>query len=135
MRESESTIVVIEDEPPIRRFLLATLTTQGYHLIEAASGQEGLDQVAEHQSQIILLDLGLPDIDGLQVTRRLREWTATPIIVLSASPSQALGIGSPWSNESTKAQKTHRKRLSLVCLHARPNQSRCESDSRPLVPS
>jgi two-component system, OmpR family, KDP operon response regulator KdpE len=81
---NEPTIVVIEDEAPIRRFLRATLTNQGYELIEATTGHEGLAQVAARQPALVLLDLGLPDMDGLEVTRRLREWTAVPIIVLSA---------------------------------------------------
>ncbi len=77
-------ILLIEDEPPIRRFLRASLPTQGYHLEEATTGEEGLLQAAMRRPDVIILDLGLPDIDGLEVTKRLREWTATPIIVLSA---------------------------------------------------
>ena len=77
-------VVLIEDERPIRRFLRATLISQGYRLFEAATGEEGLAEAAVRQPDIIILDLGLPDIDGLDVIRRLREWTAVPIIVLSA---------------------------------------------------
>jgi two-component system KDP operon response regulator KdpE len=79
-----ASILVIDDEPQIRRFLRATLTAHGYRLLEAASGESGLNEAARHQPELVLLDLGLPDIDGLVVLRRLREWTATPIIVLSA---------------------------------------------------
>jgi two-component system, OmpR family, KDP operon response regulator KdpE len=84
MPEQQPVILVIDDEPPIRRFLRATLTNHGYRLIEAAGGQEGIAQVTEQRPDVVLLDLGLPDIDGLEVTRRLREWTNVPIIVLSA---------------------------------------------------
>jgi two-component system KDP operon response regulator KdpE len=77
-------ILVIDDEVQIRRFLRATLTAHDYRLIEAVSGAEGLAEAARHQPDLILLDLGLPDMDGLEVARRLREWTTTPIIVLSA---------------------------------------------------
>ncbi len=77
-------VVLIEDELPIRRFLRATLTSQGYRLFEAASGEDGLAEAAMRQPDVIILDLGLPDIDGLEVIRRLREWTTVPIIVLSA---------------------------------------------------
>ncbi|MBI2882550.1 MAG: response regulator [Candidatus Methylomirabilis oxyfera] len=77
-------VVLIEDERPIRRFLRASLTGQGYRLVEAATGEEGLTEAAMRQPDIVILDLGLPDIDGLEVIRRLREWTAVPIIVLSA---------------------------------------------------
>lgn len=77
-------VVLIEDEPQIRRFLRATLTSQGYRLFEAATGSEGLTEAASRQPDIVILDLGLPDMDGLEVIRRLRDWTVIPIIVLSA---------------------------------------------------
>jgi len=77
-------VVLVEDEPQIRRFLRPALISQGYRLFEAATGADGLAEVATRQPDIIILDLGLPDIDGLEVIRRLREWTAVPIIVLSA---------------------------------------------------
>jgi len=77
-------VVLIEDEPQIRRFLRATLTGQGYRLFEAATGADGLVEVGSRQPDVIIIDLGLPDIDGVDVIRRLREWTAVPIIVLSA---------------------------------------------------
>ena len=80
----EPVLVLIEDEPQIRRFLRATLTGQGYRLFETATGADGLVEVASRQPDVVIVDLGLPDVDGLEVIRRLREWTAVPIIVLSA---------------------------------------------------
>jgi two-component system, OmpR family, KDP operon response regulator KdpE len=77
-------VVLIEDEPQIRRFLRAALVGQGYRLFEAATGEAGLVEAATRQPDIIILDLGLPDVDGLEVIKRLREWTAIPIIILSA---------------------------------------------------
>jgi two-component system KDP operon response regulator KdpE len=77
-------VLVIEDEPQIRRFLRATLTNYGYRLIEAITAQEGLAHAATHNPALIILDLGLPDLDGLDVTRQVREWSDVPIIVLSA---------------------------------------------------
>src|SRR5262245_3692241 len=77
-------VVLIEDEPQIRRFLRATLGTQGYRLHEASTGEDGLIEAATRQPDVVILDLGLPDVDGLQVIRRLREWSKVPIIVLSA---------------------------------------------------
>ena len=77
-------VVLIEDEPQIRRFLRATLTGQGYRLFEAATGADGLVEVGSRQPDVVIVDLGLPDIDGIDVIRRLREWTDVPIIVLSA---------------------------------------------------
>ena len=84
MTDDKTLILLIEDEPQMRRFLRVSLQSQGYRLIEAETGSDGLVQVASRQPAIILLDLGLPDIDGLEVTEKLREWTTTPIIVISA---------------------------------------------------
>jgi two-component system, OmpR family, KDP operon response regulator KdpE len=77
-------VVLIEDEPPIRRFLRATLTGQGYRLFEAATGRDGIVEVSSRQPDVVIVDLGLPDMDGLDVIRRVREWTNVPVIVLSA---------------------------------------------------
>jgi two-component system KDP operon response regulator KdpE len=76
--------LLIEDEPEIRRFLRATLPPQGYRLYEAATGQEGLAQATSRNPDLILLDLGLPDMEGLDIARQLRTWTNVPIIVLTA---------------------------------------------------
>ena len=84
MSEPRPTILVIEDEPPVKKFLRVTLESQNYALIEASRGEEGMRHAAVSQPDLIILDLGLPDMDGLEVTRRLREWTAIPIIVVSA---------------------------------------------------
>jgi two-component system, OmpR family, KDP operon response regulator KdpE len=84
MSQDKGIILLIEDEPQMQRFLRIVLQGQGYSFIEAQTGQEGLVQAATRSPDIILLDLGLPDIDGLEVTRRLREWSEIPIIVLSA---------------------------------------------------
>ncbi len=84
MPETKELILLIEDEPQMRRFLRITLQSQGYRLIESETGNDGLLQAASRNPDVVLLDLGLPDIDGLEVTTRLREWTATPIIVISA---------------------------------------------------
>jgi two-component system KDP operon response regulator KdpE len=76
-------VLVVDDEPQIRRFLRPSLTAQGYAVIEAASAAEALARAAEDKPDIIILDLGLPDIEGVSVIHRLREWTETPIVVLS----------------------------------------------------
>ena len=77
-------VLVIDDEPPIRRFLRASLPETEYEVLEAGGGKEGIQAVATFNPQIVLLDLGLPDIDGIEVTERIREWSRVPIIVLSA---------------------------------------------------
>ncbi|MBI5194682.1 MAG: response regulator [Nitrospirae bacterium] len=84
MTDIQGLIMLIEDEPQMRRFLRITLQGHGYRLIEATTGQDGLIQAATRNPDVILLDLGLPDIDGLEITKRLREWSQIPIIVLSA---------------------------------------------------
>jgi two-component system KDP operon response regulator KdpE len=84
MSQDKGLILLIEDEPQMQRFLRIVLQGQGYRFVEAQTGQEGLAQAALRSPDIVLLDLGLPDIDGLEVTRRLREWSDTPIIILSA---------------------------------------------------
>ena len=85
-------IVVVEDEPDIRRFLRASLLSKGYRLVEAATGHEGLQAAETRQPDLIILDLGLPDMDGLEVIRRLREWTVIPIIVLSAKGQETTKV-------------------------------------------
>lgn len=79
------TVLLIEDEVEIRRFLRASLKSHGYKLIEAVTGEEGLRLAASHQPDLIILDLGLPDTDGLAVAEGIRQWTSTiPILILSA---------------------------------------------------
>jgi two-component system KDP operon response regulator KdpE len=77
-------VLVADDELQIRRSLRVTLRNNGYDVDEAATGEAALDSVAVRPPELIILDLGLPDVDGVEVTRRLREWTRLPIIVLSA---------------------------------------------------
>ena len=77
-------ILLIEDESPMRRFLRAALGATEYDLVEAVTGKEGLRQAAGRTPDVVLLDLGLPDQDGIAVTRELRGWSDVPIIVLSA---------------------------------------------------
>jgi len=84
----DKNLLIVDDEPAIRRFLRVTLTSQGYAVSEAASGQEALEKAVSARPDIIILDIGLPDIDGVEVTRLLRKWTNTPIIILSVRDSE-----------------------------------------------
>jgi len=77
-------ILLIEDENQMRRFLRVTLQNEKYVLIEAETAADGLSKAALHNPDVILLDLGLPDMDGLEVITRLREWSSMPVIVISA---------------------------------------------------
>ena len=82
-------VLVVDDENAIRRFLRVALTSQAYTVVEAASGQDALSAAATHKPDIIILDLGLPDIDGVEVTHLLRQWTQVPVIILSVRGSES----------------------------------------------
>jgi len=84
MAAAGPTVLLIEDEPQMRRFLRAALESHDYRLVEAATGREGVAQATGRNPDVILLDLGLPDADGIDLTRQIREWSTTPIIVISA---------------------------------------------------
>jgi two-component system KDP operon response regulator KdpE len=77
-------VLVIEDEQPVRRFLRASLGAHDFRVLEAENGETGLALAASHNPDVVLLDLGLPDGDGVDLARRLREWSRVPIIVISA---------------------------------------------------
>jgi two-component system KDP operon response regulator KdpE len=82
-------VLLVEDDSKMRKFLRATLTDQQLRVLETASGFEALSQAAAHNPDLVVLDLGLPDIEGLQVTIKLREWTAVPIVILTARDAEA----------------------------------------------
>jgi two-component system KDP operon response regulator KdpE len=136
MTEDRELILLIEDEPQMRRFLRVTLRSQGYRLVEAETGGDGLIQAANRKPAVILLDLGLPDMDGLDVTEKLRGWSNTPIIIISAREQErdkvrALDAGAddyltkPFGADELLA----RIRVSLRHL-ARRQDSREEPDFR-----
>jgi len=85
---SGESVLVIDDEEPVRRFLRVALGGQSYRVIEAATGEDGIRAVAERKPDVIILDLGLPDLDGVEVTRLLRQTTQTPVIILSVRGSE-----------------------------------------------
>ena len=84
MTEAHATILVVEDEPEIRRFLRTALATEGYGVVEAETGERGAIEAGTLKPDLAIIDLGLPDIDGTEVIRRIRAWSPLPIIVLSA---------------------------------------------------
>ena len=84
MSDPHPIVVLIEDEPQIRRLLRTVLPAQGIELFEAESGSKGLVEVGTRRPDVVILDLGLPDIGGVEVVKRLREWTEVPVIILSA---------------------------------------------------
>ncbi|MGA2110869.1 MAG: response regulator [Anaerolineales bacterium] len=92
MTDSGARVLVVDDEPAIRRFLRVSLGSQGYMVFEASTGEEALTEVVAHRPDLIILDLGLPDLEGVEVTRRLREWCQTPIIILSVRGQEEVKI-------------------------------------------
>jgi two-component system KDP operon response regulator KdpE len=88
MSEAGQRVLVVDDENAIRRYLRAALSAQGFSIYEAANGQEAINAVVSNHPDLIILDLGLPDFDGIEVTRRLREWSQTPIIILSVREAE-----------------------------------------------
>jgi two-component system, OmpR family, KDP operon response regulator KdpE len=118
-------VLVIDDEVQIRRFLHISLEANSYQVHEAVSGQEGITRAAQLRPDVIILDLGLPDMDGIDVLRRLREWTATPVIILSVRDDDqgkvaALDTGAddyltkPFSTDELLA------RIRVALRHAQP---------------
>ena len=129
MSETGQRVLVVDDEASIRRYLRAALSAQGFAVYEAANGQEALNAVIADHPEIIILDLGLPDIDGIEVTRRLREWSQTPIIILSVREAEqdkiaALDAGAddyltkPFSSGELMA----RMRVALRRLASKPDE-------------
>ena len=84
MADARAAILIIEDEAAIRRVVKSALAAEGYRVIEAATGQRGAIDAATHKPDLAIVDLGLPDFDGIDVIRRIRSWSAMPLIVLSA---------------------------------------------------
>jgi two-component system, OmpR family, KDP operon response regulator KdpE len=118
-------ILIVDDELQIRRFLRISLEANGYHIHETATGQEAIAKTAQLRPDLVILDMGLPDMDGLEVLKRLREWTQTPVIILSVRDSDhdkvaALDAGAddyltkPFSLEELMA------RIRTAQRHAQP---------------
>src|SRR5580704_276537 len=89
MSEPNLTVVLIEDEKQIRRFVRASLEAEGISVYEAETGKQGLVEAATRKPDLVIVDLGLPDTDGLEVIRELRGWTELPVIVLSARSQES----------------------------------------------
>ena len=88
MTQLQNSILLIDDEPQIRKFLRISLNAQGYRVLEAGTGEEGLAQAALNRPDLVVLDLGLPDRDGQDILRDLREWSQVPVLVLSVRASE-----------------------------------------------
>jgi len=93
MAEPRATILVVEDEGEIRRFLRSALDVAGYRVVESGSGRRGAIDAGTHKPDLAIVDLGLPDIDGVDVIRSIRRWSPMPIIVLSARVQEQVKVG------------------------------------------
>ncbi len=122
-------ILVVEDDVPVRNLITTTLKAHGYHFITSGTGEGAVIDTASHNPDVVLLDLGLPDIDGVEVIRRVRSWSNVPIIVISARSEDsdkidALDAGAddyltkPFSVEELLARlRVTQRRLSLIQNH------------------
>jgi two-component system KDP operon response regulator KdpE len=98
MAKTDPVIIVIEDDPSIRRFLRTSLSTHGFNVFDADTGKQAIVEVGVRKSDLVILDLGLPDMDGIEVIKTIRQWSAVPIIILSARSNEqqkidALDVG------------------------------------------
>ncbi len=101
MENKSARIMIIDDEPQMRRLLQVALTAHGYEIREAETGREGIDQTAVFHPDLIVLDLSLPDLDGIEVIQKLREWTQTPVIILSVREQEGDKIAAldAWADD------------------------------------
>jgi DNA-binding response OmpR family regulator len=101
------TLLVIDDEPQIRRLLRITLEGHAYRVLEAANGRDGLLAAAQDRPDLILLDLGLPDLDGLSILRRIREWSAVPIVILTVNDREDDKVTALDAGDATHHLRVH----------------------------
>ena len=124
-RSAAPVVLIIDDEPQIRRLLRVTLEASGYRVLEAATGQEGLVQAAQRRPDVILLDLGLPDLEGVEVLKRLREWSRVPVIILSVREHEEDKVGALDAGADDYVTKPFNSaellaRLRAALRHAQP---------------
>ena len=118
---NKTQVLVVEDDSPIRNLITTTLKTNNYRYLTAVNGESAISQTASHNPDIILLDLGLPDIDGVEVIKKIRTWTNTPIIVISARTED---LTKPFSVDELLARlRVTVRRLSLMQTDMTQNKS------------
>ena len=132
MNSSGALVLVIEDEPQMRRFIRASLDAHGYQVGEAATAAEALALATSRNPDVILMDLGLPDMDGIDLTRRLREWSRIPIIVISARGREADKVSALDAGADDYLTKPFGvdellARIRVALRHARASQSTDET--------
>ena len=123
------TVLVIDDELQIRRLLRVCLDADGYRVLEAATGQEGISEVVQHRPDVVVLDLGLPDMDGLTVLKRLREWSQVPVVMLSVRDREDDKIGALDNGADDYVTKPFATGELLARLRVAMRYNRSSSDS------
>jgi two-component system, OmpR family, KDP operon response regulator KdpE len=129
----QDNILIIDDEVQIRRLLEITLSSHGYKISEAATGREGLITAATIHPELIILDLGLPDIDGAEILKKLREWYQKPIIILSVRNSEEDIVGCLDNGANDYLSKPFRTGELLARIRVALRQSQGEKDNPVLV--
>ncbi len=123
------TVLVIDDELQIRRLLRVCLDADGYRVLEAANGQDGISEVAQHRPDVVVLNLGLPDMDGLMVLKRLREWSQVPVVMLSVRDREDDKIGALDNGADDYVTKPFATGELLARLRVAMRHNRSSSDS------
>src|SRR5512140_2023251 len=131
--EMPDTILIIDDEVQIRRLLEITLSSHGYKIAEAATGKDGLIAAATNHPSLIILDLGLPDIDGTEILKKLREWYLKPVIILSVKSSEEDIVSSLDNGANYYLTKPFRTGELLARIRAALRQSHGEDENPVLV--
>ncbi len=134
MSELGARVLVVDDEPAIRRFLHGLLPAHGYSVFEAPNGQAALERAVADRPDVIILDLGLPDLDGVQVTRLLREWSRIPIIILSVRGQEQDKVSALDAGADDYLVKPFGSQELLARLRAALRRS-AQSSSEPVIAS
>ena len=120
--------MIVDDEPQIRRLLRVVLEGENYQVLEAENGQQGLTEIANRRPAIILLDLGLPDMEGLEVLKRLREWSEAPVLVLSVRDDEQSKVAALDSGAEDYVTKPFSTAELLARLRAAQRKTRPEEE-------
>lgn len=131
MLEKKNTILVIEDEPPIRKVLSISLESAGYKIVECDNGKEGIRLSASVKPELILLDLGLPDIDGKEVIAGIRQWSQTPIIICSVRNTDEEIIQSLKAGADDYVTKPFNSEVLLARIHANLRKAATQETGEP----
>lgn len=131
MNQKKNTILIIEDEPPIRKLLTITLEGKGYKAIDAEEGRAGARLVASVKPELVLLDLGLPDVDGKEVIKTIREWSQVPIIVCSVRSDDSEVIAALELGANDYVTKPFNPEVLLARIHANLRKAAAQEAGEP----